>query len=861
MAQQRGFKEESFFTGAEKGQGFSPSQAPDISPFLRDRMAEFSQQVGKLKSQKAVENEAKLLQRVRDYEAFGTIAPKFLEAAQLLGQSHLSNLRVEANAATRNISKDPRQARYTQAQYDALQAYDQGIQEIEQNTIDLAPQLAKAAKTDRLPPDAIREVKQYTGIYEVAAKRNHVGNRIFNYEQSLLMFKTNKDVRLPKPAELGGGFFTPSEAGDNPVLHRIVNEAHAKLYDVDTGVEYLSDGLLRPYNDHINKIHDKTIAAVEELQRGNQGDADRKNFVQDFLNHRNLNLLIANISGTYDKTKGSMGMGDATDYVYSTALPGLKYAGLLDTEELKQLFKQEVSAEFAPPGTTHEKWHAERINGPEGILRKLNEKDNYDANQRLKKRERLVEADRTDFWNEVAKLDEQGIVMTQDQLDQRLKNVMKATGINDPTAFPHYKDYTTRESLDIDEAKKQLDYIRSVNGRGYLVASDLYGKPQEVVTAYTSAVREDAEYAKFAASYNDRSKARVTSLTNEVWKDQIGKDEKSTAWNKSYDAMYSDYLVKRQELLNTLGIDKHADAHEGALKYVEDQSKKGVYTKPAGASDNSARVQELVGLRREAKKGTDIFSSPALWSDEVKQNLKDFAEGKTNSLHPHFATLSMNTYGQTAWENANKLHRAIHGTDMRKTVKQDAIENQGAAVQRVIRGPGATLNRILRGQTIDNPQGSFNPQPVSFKPIAKENFTRETPSSGSYQPGFDMWDPDKTPRSPFFGIIKEVFTTQDKGYGLYGNGAIAEVNHPELGKVDMLISHLATKTPLKEGQRIAPGQILGTQGGTGRVVSIDGTISSYDFFKVAPRGSKSMEPPENLDLWINYAMQFLQGGR
>ena len=60
MAQQRGFKEESFFTGAEKGQGFSPSKAPDISPFLRDRMAEFSRQVGNLKSQKAVENEAKL---------------------------------------------------------------------------------------------------------------------------------------------------------------------------------------------------------------------------------------------------------------------------------------------------------------------------------------------------------------------------------------------------------------------------------------------------------------------------------------------------------------------------------------------------------------------------------------------------------------------------------------------------------------------------------------------------------------------------------------------------------------------------------------------------------------------------------
>ena len=77
----------------------------------------------------------------------------------------------------------------------------------------------------------------------------------------------------------------------------------------------------------------------------------------------------------------------------------------------------------------------------------------------------------------------------------------------------------------------------------------------------------------------------------------------------------------------------------------------------------------------------------------------------------------------------------------------------------------------------------------------------------------------------------------------------------------MLVSHFASRTPLREGQRIGPGQVIGTQGGTGRVVSIDGTISSYDFLKVAARGSKSMAPPENLELWINYAMQFLQGGQ
>jgi len=174
---------------------------------------------------------------------------------------------------------------------------------------------------------------------------------------------------------------------------------------------------------------------------------------------------------------------------------------------------------------------------------------------------------------------------------------------------------------------------------------------------------------------------------------------------------------------------------------------------------------------------------------------------------------------------------------------------------------GGTRNTAYMSPTVAQVYQKRVMSPAGFKPIPKEYFTRETPSSGSYQPGFDVWIPDKTPRTPFVGRVKEVFTEQDPGYGNYGNGVIIEVTHPELGTADMLVSHLATPTLLKEGQTIEPGQGVGTQGGTGRVVSSDGTISSYDFFKTAEKGSKSMEPPENLEMWINYSMQFLQGGQ
>ena len=474
---------------------------------------------------------------------------------------------------------------------------------------------------------------------------------------------------------------------------------------------------------------------------------------------------------------------------------------------------------------------------------------------------RIIEADKQDYFDTLAKFREQGIILSQEQTDERRRNVMKATGINDPSAFSYYDDYTTSEEVAEADARAKLDYVRSVNGRGFLIASDLEGMPQSVVTQYSPMVREDAEYAKFADSYNVRAKARVGSLTDEIWKENVGRDEKNTRWNKSYDAMYADYLLERQKNLGVLGVENHADANERALLTVEGRAKKGLYTTPAGPQDHSAAVEEIVTLRRKRDEGVDIYNNPDLWSDKVIQQLKDFHDGKTDSYGPIFDTLSLGRNGETGWDGANKLFRAIApGATLKKTVKQEAIESYGPAVQRFIRGHGPTPNRMARGEIMDTPNRSFNPRPATFTPIPKENFTRETPSSGSYQPGFDMWDPAKTPRSPFSGIVKEVFTTQDAGYGNYGNGVIVEITHPELGKADMLISHLETRTPLKEGQRIGPGQVVGTQGGTGRVVSIDGTISSYDFFKVAPRGSKSMEPPENLELWINYAMQYLQGG-
>ena len=117
----------------------------------------------------------------------------------------------------------------------------------------------------------------------------------------------------------------------------------------------------------------------------------------------------------------------------------------------------------------------------------------------------------------------------------------------------------------------------------------------------------------------------------------------------------------------------------------------------------------------------------------------------------------------------------------------------------------------------------------------------------SGQPGIDVFFEDKQFPAVLPGIVKDV-SFQGTGNSGYGNYIVIESVDPQTGeKVDILYSHLAARPNLNPGQAIRTGQIIGQQGGTGRVRSADGTIASIDFLRPAPRGSKDMTPYRNYD--------------
>lgn len=138
---------------------------------------------------------------------------------------------------------------------------------------------------------------------------------------------------------------------------------------------------------------------------------------------------------------------------------------------------------------------------------------------------------------------------------------------------------------------------------------------------------------------------------------------------------------------------------------------------------------------------------------------------------------------------------------------------------------------------------------TSFERPSSVNF-----ESAGGQPGVDLYFESKRFPAVLGGVVKDV--SREPGYGNY---VVVESTDPMTGqKVDVLYGHLADGVTLKPGQRLNAGDIIGTQGGTGNVRSVDGTIASIDFLAPAPRGSKSMTPYSGFDNLRRFVVQQLQ---
>ncbi|MEB3320478.1 MAG: peptidoglycan DD-metalloendopeptidase family protein [Cyanobium sp.] len=282
----------------------------------------------------------------------------------------------------------------------------------------------------------------------------------------------------------------------------------------------------------------------------------------------------------------------------------------------------------------------------------------------------------------------------------------------------------------------------------------------------------------------------------------------------------------------------------------------------AGRSHYGQPVKDINTLMARAKAGGGTFStgasSPAQPRESaVDRALQDVFGGATQSLGSE--NLSGQALPGLAATATPRMAAEVFGAGWNTGPVKSSFSPSADAVNAISGGWSApdaapTLPSAPRfsGEALTLGDQSRSAAPAGAAPRGGQvPFQRSVSTSFDRgQPGIDLYFEDKQFRALMPGRIKDI-GYQGSGRGAtgkgYGNYVVKESIDPATGeKVDVLYGHL-DDINVTVGQEVPEGFSIGRQGGTGRVLSQDGTIASVDFLAPAPAGSGSMTPYRHFD--------------
>ena len=304
----------------------------------------------------------------------------------------------------------------------------------------------------------------------------------------------------------------------------------------------------------------------------------------------------------------------------------------------------------------------------------------------------------------------------------------------------------------------------------------------------------------------------------------------------TYQATYSD--GKAFTDLRTAIITKEG----GAAGY--NAANRGIANDTPGGVPNltSMTLKQVLGLYDSGR--YNVLGGYQFKKTTLQGLLRDTNIPLTSKFTPEVQDQLFESYFSRGSNNRTRLSDYVNGrsSDLRGAVED--LRSEFAAV-RGMNGTGrydgtagnqATLDAaVLLRRMREERMGRGTPVNMTSSNI--QSIRIETPGA-RFQPGFDLWFADKRFGSVLGGTVKEI----RRNNGNYGNMVIVESVDPSTNeRVDVVYAHLANIS-VAPGQRIQSGQMIGIQGGTGRVQSADGTIASVDFLSPAPKGSNDMTP-------------------
>jgi len=353
------FQEEQLFRGASQGQGFAPTQAPDITPFLRENMEISSKNYANLKSTR----DAELLSNVQKtqdlYKNLGVFSTKALELASTIGEAYIDSRIIEGKNKMRSFGKEQNYGVSVAGQ----QEYDATKAKIKETSIKLNQDANKLARQGA-PLEAVNYIKSLGSYEQIGAIEYYLTEKGKGYKAAKDEFMQSTTYTLydqnQKP-------FTPSEINDDPVKHAIATRQFGLMYladNVGIGKNFNPNNAAMSY---LYKAMDQADETDTTLIRGRKAFNDAQVRVQNakdiFSVNRDLNQLISTINGQPDEKgvirSNAAAVGDAFDHLLSMYQNDPRPA--TKTAILDILKNQKVSAEIDPKQRTFREFYKTRV--------------------------------------------------------------------------------------------------------------------------------------------------------------------------------------------------------------------------------------------------------------------------------------------------------------------------------------------------------------------------------------------------------------------------------------------------------------------------------------------------------------------
>ncbi len=302
----------------------------------------------------------------------------------------------------------------------------------------------------------------------------------------------------------------------------------------------------------------------------------------------------------------------------------------------------------------------------------------------VNQRTQFMDSYRTEFEKE---LRERGVFYTEDEEQQMREDLINNHNIPRATVDAFFNGYKSKEETDDAQAIEYLNKLRSAQGRGYLIPSDLAPYSVAVQNQFAQYVASDADLAANYKDYFDNADKIITAAVKDQYDLQEGEIPRGMRADYELRLQRAKASYRERFYKNRRSGEFSADkASAVALADVQANIKVGTFTK--ATMDDSPDLDFIAIRNAKAQMQADDQSYKTTvfpGSEFSLEELKRYKETGKGGIPQLYYELASDQRGITPWDLADGQLRASGDKDgLVKPQAIKAVEKLDPGVQRLI---------------------------------------------------------------------------------------------------------------------------------------------------------------------------------